>query len=165
MAGEEETSLDKGCCDEVSCDSGNGCNSIVVELPRQHGKTSLAIMSALTALKDGKSVLYVTKTHADASHVSQRIIELLSFLKSGYAWQCRFQMRIGEGTLRIGAFPRAFGDVRKRECFFCGATYNTVIFDECDEMLSEDDERSLYFCTGILKGDILRFRGKDNDAV
>lgn len=61
MAGEEETSLDKGCCDEVSCDSGNGCNSIVVELPRQHGKTSLAIMSALTALKDGKSVLYVTK--------------------------------------------------------------------------------------------------------
>lgn len=84
MAGEEETSLDKGCCDEVSCDSGNGCNSIVVELPRQHGKTSLAIMSALTALKDGKSVLYVTKTHADASHVSQRIIELLSFEK----WVC-----------------------------------------------------------------------------
>lgn len=161
MAGEEETSLDKGCCDEVSCDSGNGCNSIVVELPRQHGKTSLAIMSALTALKDGKSVLYVTRTHADASHVSQRIIELLSFLKSGYAVQDRFQMRIGEGTLRIGAFPRAFGNESKRECFFCGATYNTVIFDNCDEMLSKEDESSLYFCTGILKGDILRFRDKE----
>lgn len=161
MAGEEETSLDKGCCDEVSCDSGNGCNSIIVELPRQHGKTSLAIMSALIALKDGKSVLYVTKTHADASHVSQRIIELLSFLKSEYASQCRFQMRSGEGTLRIGAFPSAFGDVRKRECFFCGATYNTVIFDNCDEMLSKEDESSLYFCTGILKGDILRFRDKE----
>lgn len=155
----------KRCCKEVLRDGGNGCNNIVVELPRQHGKTSLAIMSALIALKDGKSVLYVTKTLAEASLVSQRIIELLSFLKSGYASQCRFQMRIGEGTLRIGAFPSAFGDVRKRECFFCGATYNTVIFDECDEMLSEDDERSLYFCTGILKGDILRFRGKDNDAV
>lgn len=161
MAGEEETSLDKGCCEEVSCDSGNGCNSIVIELPRQHGKTSLAIMSALTALKDGKSVLYVTRTHADASHVSQRIIELLSFLKSGYAVQDRFQMRIGEGTLRIGAFPRAFGNESKRECFFCGATYNTVIFDNCDEMLSKEDESSLYFCTGVLKGDILRFRDKE----
>lgn len=161
MAGEEETSLDKGCCEEVSCDSGNGCNSIVIELPRQHGKTSLAIMSALTALKDGKSVLYVTRTHADASHVSQRIIELLSFLKSGYAVQDRFQMRIGEGTLRIGAFPRAFGNESKRECFFCGATYNTVIFDNCDEMLSKEDESSLYFCAGVLKGDILRFRDKE----
>lgn len=161
MAGEEETSLDKGCCEEVSCDSGNGCNSIVIELPRQHGKTSLAIMSALTALKDGKSVLYVTRTHADASHVSQRTIELLSFLKSGYAVQDRFQMRIGEGTLRIGAFPRAFGNESKRECFFCGATYNTVIFDNCDEMLSKEDESSLYFCTGVLKGDILRFRDKE----
>lgn len=161
MAGEEETSLDKGCCEEVSCDSGNGCNSIVIELPRQHGKTSLAIMSALTALKDGKSVLYVTRTHADASHVSQRIIELLSFLKSGYAVQDRFQMRIGEGTLRIGAFPRVFGNESKRECFFCGATYNTVIFDNCDEMLSKEDESSLYFCTGVLKGDILRFRDKE----
>lgn len=148
----------KGCCERVSF---GGCNGMLIELPRQHGKTSLAIMSALTALKDGKSVLYVAKTHDDASLVSQRIVELLSFLKSGYAVQDRFQMRIGDGTLRIAAFPRAFGDVSKRECFFCGASYNTVIFDDCDKMLSKDDKSSLYFCTGVLKGDILCFRNKE----